>query len=128
MKGMGEILTAMALWVGFVFSVLRYRVPTIEAILKRIEGVSQCQIAHFAEALPDFRKGISTNWFCPSNTVTLDLSSAIKYFRIDFLILTINANKVTMFIRSVEKPTLAHLSGAKKPLRTWISEMKELSE
>ena len=35
---------------------LRYRVPTVAAILKRIEGFAQCQITHFAAALADLQK------------------------------------------------------------------------
>ena len=64
MKGIGEPLTVMALWVGFVFSVLRYWVPTVAAILKQIEGFSQCKITHFAAAPPDLQIDICTNWYC----------------------------------------------------------------
>ena len=40
MKGIVKLLTIMTLWVGFVFSVLRYRIPMVAPILKRIEGFS----------------------------------------------------------------------------------------
>ena len=76
-KILGELLTVMALRIGFVFSVLGFLVPTVAATLKRIEGFSQCQIAQFAAALPDLQKSICTNWYMPFNVVTLELSSVM---------------------------------------------------
>ena len=62
----------------------------------------------------------------PFNIVTLELSSAIKYFRIDFSIFTLNANKLTILFRSAAKPILAFFQQVKNISGTWISEAKEL--
>ena len=53
----------------------------------------------------------------PSNIVTLELSSAIKYFGIDFSIFMLNPNKVTILFRSAAKPILAYFQQVKKLLR-----------
>ena len=63
----------------------------------------------------------------PSNIVTLELSSAIKYFGIDFSIFTLNPDKVTILFRLAVKPILAYFQQVKNLSGTWISEMKELS-
>ena len=49
----------------------------------------------------------------PSNMVTLELSSAIKYFLIDFSIFTLNAIKANILFRSAAKPILAYFQQQK---------------
>ena len=56
MKDIGEPLTVIALLVGFVFFVFRYRVPTVAAILKKIT-----KITNFATTLPDLQIDICSN-------------------------------------------------------------------
>ena len=51
----------------------------------------------------------------PSNIVILELSSAIKYFRTDFSIFTLNANKVTILFRLAAKPILGLFLTGKNP-------------
>ena len=129
MKGIGEPLTFMALWVGYIFSFvfLISTVPKVVAISKQIEDFSQYKITHFAATLPCSPDRYLHQLKLPSNIVTLELSSEIKYFRIDFSIFTLNANKVTILFRSAAKPILSYFQQVKylSPTGTWISETKE---
>ena len=103
MKGIGELLWHYEM-AGFVFSVLRYQIPIFTAILS---GAPRSPKRHLHQLI------LSTN------KVTLELSSAVKYFGIDFSIFTLNVNiqQSDHIFPFGRKADFSLFSAGKKPLR-----------